>query len=206
MTQLFEMFGNPSAVKKAIDKATPCFEKMQELVEEQKSIADELTKIEQGRQRIIAFVAKGTISDESSQDQLSKLNERESKLKEKSARIADEQAHVPNKEAVQKFSQKIGGRVLRYVNAKLAAQKMTANSDFDKMTYEEKRELCQDVFSGKTLDGRRMGVWVSWSDDGKNWKQRIEGHLIDEAEPEWLNEALANRKSKKASVSKSVNY
>lgn len=49
------------------------------------------------------------------------------------------------------------------------------------MTYEEKRQLCQRVFSGKTADGRRQGVWISWSEDGKKWTYELEGFLIEGA-------------------------
>ena len=46
------------------------------------------------------------------------------------------------------------------------------------MPYAERRALCQMVFSGKLTDGRRMGVWISWSADGKKWRYTLAGHLI----------------------------
>lgn len=36
------------------------------------------------------------------------------------------------------------------------------------------------VFSGKTPDGDRMGVYITWSDDGSDWTFSIRGHLIEE--------------------------
>jgi len=51
------------------------------------------------------------------------------------------------------------------------------------MSYEEKRQLCQTVFSGKTMDGKRMGVWIAWDETGKKWSYRIDGHFIDVSGP-----------------------
>ena len=46
------------------------------------------------------------------------------------------------------------------------------------MTYEEKRNLCQMVFSGRMADGAKMGVKIFWK-TSKKWRYRIEGHFID---------------------------
>jgi hypothetical protein len=53
------------------------------------------------------------------------------------------------------------------------------------MTWEEKRALAELVFSGKTSDGKRMGVYIEWIDGQekkrrKQWKYTIRGHLIHE--------------------------
>jgi DNA invertase Pin-like site-specific DNA recombinase len=205
MRHLFEMFGNPSAVQKAIQKATPDSEKMRELVGRQNSIADDLKKIEQARTRILDLVEKDVISEKDAFKKLTELKEREAKLNEERARLIDELAHVPSSEDVRKFSQEIGGRILQYTNATLQAKIMHLNEVFEEMPYDEKRELCQKVFGGKTVEGKRMGVWMSWGDDGKKWKHRVEGHLINEAEPDW-DEVIAKRKVKKAPVSKNANY
>jgi hypothetical protein len=60
----------------------------------------------------------------------------------------------------------------------LDAKKAFINSTYDKMSEDEKRALVELVFSGKTLDGKRMGVYIEWNEKG--WKFNIHGHLIEE--------------------------
>ena len=108
----------------------------------------------------------------------------------------------PSREAVQKISQKISKNAHRFdfLATRREAIAVEANRNLEKMTYEEKRNLCQNVFSGKTVDGRRMGVWVSWSDDGKKWEYRIEGVLIDETGP--VSDAYFERVEDDGSIQK----
>jgi hypothetical protein len=180
---------------------------MQEFAERRNCITDDLKKIEQSRSRILDLVVKDAISENDSTQKLMALKEREAKLNEESARLASELAHVPNREAVQKFSVEIGGRIRQYANVKLQFKIATANEAFEEMSYAEKRELCQMLFNGKTVDDRRMGVWVSWSADGKKWQYRIEGHLIDETGPlKKENFVFGSPHLQKALVSKSANY
>ncbi len=140
--------------------------------------------------------------------------------------LADELVHVPNREAVHKFSQEIGGRMFRYGNVRLEAKIAMANEQpyyernkngvavelnvpngLHRMTYNEKRELCQKVFGGKTVEGKRMGIWMSWSDDGKKWKHQIEGHLVYELNSDKRNEFVYGNVNRiRDAVTNSANY
>ena len=64
------------------------------------------------------------------------------------------------------------------------------------MTPGQKRELCQTVFGGQTADGKRMGVWITWSNEGKKWRYQIDGHLINATGPinkDWFVFGAATR-------------
>jgi hypothetical protein len=183
MRHLFESFGNPAAVARAIAEATPNTDKIQEAVQRLECVTVDLSKLERSRQRILDLVVKGTIEDASANTQLEKLKEREQKLTEQRTRLEDELAHVPSRAAIAGVAKQISGQFKVYASAKVWAKKVHANTAFDEMPYDERRQLCQMVFSGKTAEGKRMGVWVAWSPNGKRWTYRIEGHLIDASGP-----------------------
>jgi site-specific DNA recombinase len=183
MRHLFETFGNPSAVQRAMEEATPNNERVQEAVKRLEFVTKELSKLESSRQRILALIVKGTISEGSANTQLEKLKEREDKLGAERARLDDELAHVPSKPAIAGVWKQVAARFRQYTNAREVVKVKHANAAFDEMTFKERRELCQTVFSGKTAEGSRMGVWISWDKSGKKWGYRIEGHLIDASGP-----------------------
>jgi hypothetical protein len=94
------------------------------------------------------------------------------------ARLKHELAHVPDEQAVREAAEQ-GGKVLRrYVNAKLRA-KMDSSQWVESFTFEDKKALLKAVFKGKTAEGLRMGVRISWLDNGRNWQYRLEGLLPD---------------------------
>jgi hypothetical protein len=183
MRQLFETFGNPSAVQRAIEAATPNDEKIQEAIKRLDYITKELQKLKASRQRILDWSVKGTISDEDAEAQLEKLKEREQKWNDERTRLDDELAHLPSKESIKIASKMIAGEFRQHTNARVWAKTVKANYDFEGMTWKERRALCEIVFSGETVDGRRMGIWISWDKTGKKWRYQIEGHLIEASGP-----------------------
>ncbi|MGE3804990.1 MAG: hypothetical protein AB7K24_09990, partial [Gemmataceae bacterium] len=65
----------------------------------------------------------------------------------------------------------------------VSAEPMLVNMDFERMTIEDKRALLELVFSGKTADGRRHGVYVASipgqaKNRHKKFSYEIVGHLI----------------------------
>ena len=91
-------------------------------------------------------------------------------------------AHIPNKDAIATVAKQVAAQ-FKYVSAKLWAKTKHANLDFAGMSYAERRELCEMVFSGETADGKRMGVAITWKEEGKRWTYEVHGHLIDSAGP-----------------------
>lgn len=183
MNHLFETFGNPAAVRRAIEKGTPNNARIQEAVVRLEFLNKQLAKLHASRQRLLDLVIEGTISEADVKTKLTGLSEREEKLSLERSRLDDELAHIPSRDGIRKASDKIVSRFRQYASARTWAKIQHANTALNKMTYDEKRELCQTVFSGKTADGQRMGIWISWDQTGKNYKFRIVGHFIDETGP-----------------------
>jgi site-specific DNA recombinase len=178
MRTLFETFGNPVAVQRAIEAATPNNEKVREAMQRLDQIAVEhLPKAKASIQRVIGLVAKGTITEKDAEEQLTKLKGRQQILEAELARIQDEIAHLPQPGEIKEVSKQIVSR-FQYSSVKFMAKKQEANRAFKKMTWEEKRALCEMVFGGKTAQGERMGVAITWNESGKGWRFKIEGHLI----------------------------
>ena len=176
---LFEMFGNPKKVQAAIEKAVPNLEKMNQYREQAERIQKEVSSIQTGRERIIRYIAKDTISDKQAEKELNELTAKENKLTEKLVQITNSIDNCPSPKSIEKASKRIANQFgSKTVNVRLMLAKKYANREFDKMTYSEKRAFVKNVFSGKTADGKRMGVYVHWNKDG--WKFDIKGQLIDE--------------------------
>jgi len=110
--------------------------------------------------------------------QLIRIKQREAVLGAEEERHAQVTSAMPSKAALERVSRQLS---LRYTDAKTRAK---ANVPLEEMTYDDKRALVEAVFGGKTDDGKRMGVYVRWSDDGKRWRYRIDGHLMDLPESE----------------------
>jgi Site-specific recombinases, DNA invertase Pin homologs len=183
MRHLFETFGNPVAVQRAIEEATPNSDRIQQAVKRKGFVEQELETIENSRQRILRLIVKGTIEEANAETELKKLKNREQKLTDERTRLEDELAHVPSREVLKSASRKIAGKFLQYTSAKTWAKTRQANEAFDAMSFEEKRALCESVFAGKTTDGRRTGISIAWDSTGKKWRYRIEGLLIDAEGP-----------------------
>ncbi len=168
---LFYLFGNPDALRRAIEAAVPNREKVAELQQRQEHVAGELERLKTAKERIVRFVAKGTITEEETEKEMANLREREVSLQQEQKKLQVELAGVPTAEDVEVSAKRYlaVNRVKRY----------------DKMTTPEKRSLAELVFGGKTAQGRRQGVYVAWTDSEqsrskKHWNYRILGCLVDE--------------------------
>jgi hypothetical protein len=110
-------------------------------------------------------------------EKLASLTADEQRLSEQLDKLAATLANVPSAAQIKIFAEKVTRR--SYVEPRHKIVARLANSDIHGMTFEERRELVQMVFAGKTPDGRRLGVYVTL--DGKKPQYRILGRLVDES-------------------------
>jgi site-specific DNA recombinase len=170
LASLAELWGNPKAVEKALADAEPNRAEIDRARKRLESIDMEQAKITKGRDRIIGLVAKGTITDEQADGQLKTLNEREVALAEEADRL--------QKQLGSTLSPAVRSRLASHVVAKRRRagswqrDTIRAAQDPEQMTWEQKRMLVEDVFGGKTPDGRRMGIYVTPVDAHPNMKNR----------------------------------
>jgi DNA invertase Pin-like site-specific DNA recombinase len=182
MRHLFECFGNPAAVQKAIEDATPNKEEVEELIRRSKRISDKREKLSRGRNRILRLITKGVITDKEAEKELGSIKQKDSTLQSEWNRIQDNLENLPNTDRIRAVSQKVSSQFVskyKYTDSRLIAKKRLINHGYNQMTDEEKRALVELVFSGKTPEGKRMGVSIEW-DANKKWEFNIHGHLIEE--------------------------
>jgi len=180
LRHLFNAFGNPAAVEAAIEAAIPDLDKVRELQARVEQIGDVVEKEKRGRQRIIGLVQQGSISDDEAKKQLDDSRQKIDLLEQERERASTSLANLPTAKQVKLAAEQVASKFKRVskVEVRLNAAMNVANETFGKMTWEEKRDLVENVFSGKTADGQRMGVYLSWTDDGQ-FRYTIRGHLVE---------------------------
>ena len=110
MRHLFETFGNPVAVAKAIADATPNTEKVKEAISLRERTQTELAKSKEGLQRILNLVVRGTITDKDAELRLTKQKEKIQSLETQLERLEDQLANIPVKKRFDPSSEKIAGK------------------------------------------------------------------------------------------------
>lgn len=180
ITYLFEMFGDPTTVQAAIEKAMPNLKKLEQDRRRIESIEKELKKLLRGRSRILKLIVDDALSDDEAKSQLSKLKDRENLLTEEKDRLEDNQSGQPTPEQIEEISKKVSKqfRPPRSVRVGTARRRSTSKAWFDAMKYADKKGLVQAVFSGETPDGRHQGIYIEWDEKG-GWSFDIHGQLID---------------------------
>lgn len=212
LRHLFDCFGNPKAFQEAIDKAIPNREKSAEHRDQLQRLQDSLEKLRAGRDRILNQLEKDTISEEDAADKLTEMKQREIRHAEQIQRLATALEHVPTPESVFTFTEKVAGKVRKYVNPVQMAILTHIQREFRAMTFEDKRALLKAVFNGETVDGKPMGVYVNVKAGEeqrrrKRWDFRIQGQLCEIAsDTDWTTEQIADYFNGSGCVLESASY
>lgn len=173
-----------AAVQRAVEDASPGFNKAIVYRERAARIQAELDEVTTGRDRILKLIVKGTITEPQAEGQLRELSEREKPLADELARLLGELDNAPTPEDVRAAEEQTVAAFADHIpSAKLWAKSAGLNDDLAGMTWEDKRKLLEMVFGGKTSEGGRMGVYVRWLEGQrerrrKRWGYQINGHLI----------------------------
>ena len=180
LNHLFEMFGNPKKVKEAIDAAQPNKVQTRQQTERRSRIDIELTNLQKGRERLMRLVVRGTLDEGEAEKQLNTIKDKQDMLSGELENLKDALKNTPDSDDVKKMSKKVASQFKRSVRLPTAKRRINSEAWFQtKMTYKEKRSLCEMVFSGKTPDGKRMGVFINWNIKDLSWTFDIRGHLIN---------------------------
>ncbi len=181
LRHLFETFGNPVAIEKAIQAAIPNMFQIKIDEKRLQQLDKELGKVKRSRDTILNLITDEQLNQEQASKKLSELKLREKVLSEEIDRLLDNRDTRPDPTKIKNIAKKVSIRFKRHrqTNAKLVARKRDIMHDYESMTWEEKRTLVESVFNGKTESGKRMGVFIKFNKDAKNYSFTIRGHLIE---------------------------
>jgi DNA invertase Pin-like site-specific DNA recombinase len=104
LVDLFEMFGNPAAIEKAVKAAVPDCDKA--LIRKAKIEAD-LAGIDKARNRILGQIEKDTITDAQAEGKLKDLKNRETDLRAELETLVATLKEVPDPETIELFVEQI---------------------------------------------------------------------------------------------------
>jgi site-specific DNA recombinase len=220
MHELFQMFGNPAAVQRAIERAVPDRQKVKGLRDQHARLESAIQKSKSSIQRVVDLVADGTIQKDEAQVKLTELRQQGEKQHHDLAKVNAQLEGLPSPDVVKAVSGEIVDRFQRAMfpslrherkigllpvadksgeidySASLTMRIDAADADeaIRTMTWEDKRRLLELVFSMPLADGRRAGVYVEWLPTNRNskpkWKYSIRGHLNKEHLAPWSVEQL----------------
>jgi site-specific DNA recombinase len=195
LRHLFNTFGNPAAVEKAIAAALPDLDAARQLQERMARLDGWIVKETQGQEKVGRLAMGGSMKEALAAKLLTESQAKIDAWQQEREGLSSKMANAPTADQVRGLALKVASAYKR-VSAKeikLAARKQVANSDFSGMTFEQRRDLCQRVFAGKTLDGKRMGVYITWTDGGKKATYTIRGLVTESGilpmgkeEADWL--------------------
>jgi hypothetical protein len=162
--KLFNLFGNPAQIERAVKDAIPDCDK---LVKRQERLAKELSKIEGSRKRLIDLVVKDTITNEDAEPKLLELKERESSLGNELDSINAQLADIPDAERVKVYCEQVGdnpGEVWLYDEF---GNNYAGGNDIqtflikrEKGNGQDRRDLIEWVFGIPLPDGKPAGVYL----------------------------------------------
>ena len=168
--QLFRMFGNPTAIERAIKVAIPdCDSELTRL----QRLEGQLAKVQKGRDGVLALIERGAVTLAEAEERLRKSAERADLLKEEIGKLKDALADVPDEaevrcwvEACTTAREEIGtketveDRIFLFDDDGQEVDGGNHLGTLMTMSREDKRNLVRAVFHKPLADGKPAGVYV----------------------------------------------
>jgi DNA invertase Pin-like site-specific DNA recombinase len=206
LKQLFDLVGNPAAIRRAVSAAVPDAAKA---LQERRRLEKELAAVAASRERLLGYIVRGSITEAQAEKQLAGLKDQERDLAGRLESLAAELEGIPDEAAVEDFAGRVeraGSSILVYnafgfledAGNDQASWHRLCESLADQRDYErggdvwpgealgDARGLVEAVFSRPCADGRPAGVYVSPAAQGKKyrrsqWTWTVRGTLSFEA-------------------------
>ncbi|HPQ22265.1 MAG TPA: recombinase family protein, partial [Saprospiraceae bacterium] len=167
---IFEMLGDLPRIEQATKAAIPNLKEMDELRREIEQAEKELQKIKKMKDNLIDSVENGELYGDDIKERMGKHRETEALLRSKIDLGKSKLKNIPSEDDIKRKS----GILLRLMRNILKRKKHLD----EEMTFDDKRKLLQYVFDGKDAHGKRCGVYIRKSDNGR-WLYTINGLFYD---------------------------
>jgi DNA invertase Pin-like site-specific DNA recombinase len=193
--KLFTMFGSPAQIDRAIKDAIPDCDAALKL---RQRLEKEIAKREQGVSSILRLVAKGVVSEDEAERQLTEERDVRDTLQKQLDILNAELVNVPSEQQIRCYVERIesaltlDGKRIEYdpTNTPIFVFDEDGNQQpggndiatYQDMTAEDKKALVRAVFDLPQADGKPAGVYVYLEGEGKphrpkKWAFTIKGRL-----------------------------
>jgi len=165
--QLFHIYGDVTAMEKAIARAIPDPTGIENLRNQLVIFENQFESIMSEKQNLIRSIAKGILTDNEAAKDIQNVRERESLLTAEITKINSQLKDIPTKERIERSARLI---------VKVLERAFKSDGALGKMTYENKRELMTRSFAGKDAEGKRRGVYIRKTGNPERpWEFTIRG-------------------------------
>ena len=169
LDEIYENFGDTHSVEESIKRSLPDLDKIKLFNKEVEEFKSDLRILEVKRNRILNAIADGVITNEDVSKMMTELKSKESVLHENIVKIEFQLNSMPTEKQISTTSQLMQRTMESYFKC---------DGHKREMSFEDKRKLLQDIFSGKTSDGRRAGIFVTIEKSGRySWHCEMKGSL-----------------------------
>lgn len=169
LANLVSTFGDVERIEQAIQRAIPNHSKIEALRQEYDDHNGRLADTEKERDNLVRLAAKGLLSDEEIEKQMGEVRAKIVAITERMTAIESQTAGQPTAKQVRKRAG-IAERILKHV--------LTSPEALESMPFERARKLAETIFGGKDREGKRLGVYVSSTDDEtRPWRFEIRGYF-----------------------------
>ncbi|NNJ26144.1 hypothetical protein LzC2_22240 [Planctomycetes bacterium LzC2] len=196
MRTLFDLFGNPARVVRAIEEARPDPAGAERLHAQAERLRGRLNEAKAGRGQLLRMIGKGKLTDEQAGDQLDEIAATELRIQSKLAALERQLRDIPAPGDILATATAACGAVNAHIaaskqrraerieRAKRRMEDQCADTDFAALTHADRRTLAEMVFVGTTPDGKPAGVYVEPVPDqpnhrSKTWSFRLSGLLLN---------------------------
>ena len=189
MRHLFDLFGNPAEVVRAIERAQPDPHGTARLRDEADRLRARVAKLETGRDRILKLIVDDKLTHEQAAGRLDKVAAEEAKLNERLADLTRQLHDVPDPADVRAVAERacaVFAERAGRVSSKRRQAAYRETQDYEGMSAADRRALVEMVFVGRTPDGQPAGVYVTpipgqSNHRRKDWAFKLSGLLVDAA-------------------------
>ncbi len=166
---LVRTYGDKDAMQRAIERAIPNKEKLQALSEEQQQLKRNLKVLVQKQDRAFAMVIDGQFTESQAQNTMNKLEEERRTKEARLDAIAIELRNYQDPVKIRKMSK------YWQMDLEEGMREMLPHVILRK-PYSWKRRRIEQAFAGLDAQRRRLGVYVTETDDpNQPWKYEIRG-------------------------------
>jgi DNA invertase Pin-like site-specific DNA recombinase len=164
LRHLFNTFGNPVAFERAVERAMPNLDAHRQHQARLAELDALIRKEMDGRQKVLKLVQRGLCDMDEAGEGLGEAKEKIDRFQAERDRLAASTSNIPSVAEVKETAASVASKFKRVskAQARIIAAKGVSAGDFEKMKWEDRRDLLQRVFAGKTPDGKRAGVYIEW--------------------------------------------